>query len=211
MKKITLSALTLAAVLSAGFISCSKKEAAPAAATPAEAPAKAVEEKAAPAAEEKVSQYVHKTSGIYISANDIEVGKIMTDQKVEDGFVIHGAQKPIEVAKTDIKIAGEKFTQRFKMSGSAVEKGGEPVSVISFPAKKGETITLYGISSSKTEARVAEIYDESKAVVASIPLPVYSGDDDAPAVGTYEVTADGTYSIGSKSSTIYIYYINVSK
>lgn len=148
----------------------------------------------------------------YISANDIDLGKITTDKKVEDGFVIHGAQKSIEVTKADIKINGEKFTQRFKMGGSMLVKNdGNPVSVISFPAKKGETITIYGISSSKTEARVAEIYDSSKAAVGSVALPVYSGDDNAPAIGTFKVPADGTYSVGSKNSTIYIYYISVTK
>ena len=145
----------------------------------------------------------------YLSANDVDMGKITSDRKEEDGFVIHGTQKAIEVTKADIKINGEKFTQRFKMGGSAVEKGGAPVSVISFPAKKGETVTVYGLSSSKTEARVAEIYDSSKAVIASLPMAVY--DETNPTIATFKVPADGTYSIGSKSSTIYIYYINVSK
>ncbi len=145
----------------------------------------------------------------YLSANDVEMGMVTTDKKEEDGFVIHGAQKSIEVTKADIKIEGEKFTQRFKMGGSRVEAGGAPVCVISFPAKKGETLTVYGLSSSKTAARVAEVYDSNKEVVASLPMAVYN--ESEPTVATFKIPADGTYSIGSKSSTIYIYYLNLSK
>ena len=146
----------------------------------------------------------------YISANDIDLGKITSDRKEEDGFIIHGAQKAIEVTKDDVKIKGEKFTQRFKMGGSALEKGGEPVCYISFPAKKGETVTIYGLSSSKTEARVAEIYNTAdKSVVKALPMGVY--DKENASVVSFKIPADGRYAVGSKHSTIYIYNINVSK
>ena len=145
----------------------------------------------------------------YLSANDVDLGKITTDRKEEDGFVIHGAQKAIEVTKDDVKVNGETFTQRFKMAGAALVKGGDPVCLISFPASKGETITVYGLSSSKTEARVINVYDSNKEVIKTLPMGVY--DKENVTVATFKVPANGTYSLGSKSSTIYIYYINVSK
>lgn len=146
----------------------------------------------------------------YINANDLSVGEIKADAPQEDGFVIHGlASKSVKIEKNATKFAGEKFTQRIKMGGSRLEGETEPKLTISFPAKKGETISVYGKSSSKKDDRVAEIYDAEKNVVAS--LPMYADGTPKTAAQTFVAPADGTYSVGSKGSTIYIYKIEITK
>ena len=145
----------------------------------------------------------------YLSANDVPVGEIKADAPQEDGFVIHGKEKKtIKVQKNSTKFAGEKFTQRLSLGGSRIEEGGAPELVISFPAQKGETLSVYGKSSSKKDDRVAEVYDASGNVVASLPMVFDGGKTE---IQTFKIPADGTYSVGSKTGTIYIYKIEVSK
>ena len=146
----------------------------------------------------------------YLSANDLSVGEITNDASQEDGFIIHGSQKKIKVVKNSTKAGEEKFTQRMELGGSRIDAGGTPVSYISFPVQKGETLTVWGKSSSKKDDRVAEIYDADKNVIGSIPMKA-DGGLPKDYVASWKIPVSGEISLGSKGSTIYIYKIEVTK
>lgn len=146
----------------------------------------------------------------YLSANDVVIGKIDRASPQEDGFVIcASANRSLEVATANVSVGGEQFTQRFDMGEARLSAGGAPVLVISFPAQKGEAITVYGLSSSRSEPRVAEIFDEAGNTVGELKLAAYN--ESSPTVATFKAPATGRYSIGSKKNSIYIYQIRVSK
>lgn len=144
----------------------------------------------------------------YISANDLTKGTIIdNDMACEDGFVIHGDPEKfvlIDGGET-VSYGEDTFTQRINLKGSGKAAG---VRSVSFPAKKGEKITVYTHSSSKTEARTLVIANEAGEQVAAIPGNVYT---DAVSVETITAPADGTYYAFSKKSGMYIYQIIIAK
>lgn len=146
----------------------------------------------------------------YICANDVELGAIDSSVAQEDGFFLNGVpEKALEVTKSDTVVIGEDtITQRFKF-GSKPKDGGWQAPSVSFPAKAGETVTVWGLSSNKAEARVILIKDESGKIVAELPVNAY--DVANCEAQTFKPSKDGTYYAVSKSSTVYIYQIKVSK
>lgn len=140
----------------------------------------------------------------YVNANDLKPGTFTDVQALEDGFSLIGtADKPVEVGKADnVVYKDETFTQRIKLGGS----GKVDARCVGFSAKSGQTVTVLGHSSSKTDTRVVIIADESGKPVGTVDVTPYSG---APALGTVKIKADGKYFAYSKSSGIYIYEITV--
>jgi len=145
----------------------------------------------------------------YISANDLTKGTMIeADLECEDGFVIHGdAEKfvVIDAPGNPVSHGEDIFTLRINLKGSG--KVGSPRTV-SFPAKKGEKVTVYTHSSSKTEARTLVIANEAGEQVAAIAGNIAT---DPVSVETITIPADGTYYAFSKKSGMYIYQITVSK
>ncbi|MCR5725315.1 MAG: hypothetical protein K6G80_09550 [Treponema sp.] len=140
----------------------------------------------------------------YICANDIEKQTFTSEAAQEDGFVLRGTdEKVLECQPCDTVTVGEDtFTQRFKF-------GSSKLTGIRFEAKAGEKVTVWGLSSSKTEARVAVFYNADKKSVGEIPVNAY--DVTKASVETFTVPADGTYLLASKKNTIYIYQVKITK
>lgn len=144
----------------------------------------------------------------YISANDVEKGVIDSSVAQEDGFFLNGVpEKALEVNGASVTVGEDTFTQRFKF-GSKPKDGDWKAPSVSFPAKKGETVTVWGQSSSKTDARVVQIKDESGKVVKELPV---NSSSDPCEPQSFKVEADGTFYAVSKSGTVYIYQIKVGK
>jgi hypothetical protein len=144
----------------------------------------------------------------YINANDLEKGEITAAKTAEDNFVLTGtADKNITVdgCPTHTADDGEAFTQRIKLNGS----GAADFRSVSFPAKTGEKVTVYGNSGSKTDARVLVVMGAAGAVTELAMDPDPTGAK--PTIATFTAPADGTYTIFSKKSGVNIYQIKVGK
>ncbi len=142
----------------------------------------------------------------YINANDLTLGDITEDRAEEDGFVIHAsAERFVVIDKADgQKYGDEVFTQRINLKGKAVGA----YRTVSFPAKAGEKITVYCLSSSKTDARVVVVKNSAgetlKEITAAAANPTVS-------VGEVVVSADGEYTVCGTNGGVYIYQITVGK
>lgn len=140
-----------------------------------------------------------------LSANDLEPQSI-TEVKDFDGFKIYGtAEKPIEIQEMDERTAsdGEIFNNRIKLNGT----GKTNMYCIGFTAKKGQKVTVYLSSSSKTDERVLNLYTpDSKNALASIAAEPATADMTA-GMGTFTIPYDGEFLIGSANKGIYIYAI----
>ncbi len=142
----------------------------------------------------------------YINANDLAPANIVEDQAEEDGFVIHGtAEKFVVIDSSEPAKAGDDvFTQRINLKGS----GKPDVRSVTFPAKKGETITVFAASSSKTDSRTINIANEAGEVVAEMSEKPYV---EGVTVESFKAPADGTYAVYSAKNGMYIYQITVTK
>lgn len=146
----------------------------------------------------------------YFSAEDMEKGTITEDKAVEDGFVLHAtSEKYMNIAKKPMHKAsnGEEFSMALQLQGS----GKPEYRSVSFPAKAGETITVWGNSTSKTDMRAIVIAGPDGKVIKELPMDI-DGEAGTPASdGSVKAPVDGTYTIYSKKSGINIYKINVGK
>ncbi len=140
----------------------------------------------------------------YICANDVEKQVFTTEVAQEDGFSLRGTdEKVLECQACDPVTVGEDtFTQRFKY-------GSSKLTGIKFSAKAGEKVTVWGLSSGKTEARVAVFYNEAKKSAGEVPVNAY--DPTKCSVETWTVPADGTYLLAAKKNTIYVYQVKIEK
>ncbi len=144
----------------------------------------------------------------YINANDLEKGEIVAESKQEDGFVILGtADKNVTVDTCPTHTAddGEVFTQRIKLNGG----GAADFRNISFPVKAGETVTVYGNSGSKTDARVLIVMGAAGEVTELSMDPDPTGAK--PTIATFKAAADDTYTVYSKKSGLNVYQIKITK
>ena len=140
-----------------------------------------------------------------ISANDLDTAKYTSPVAI-DGFTINGSEsKAIEIQEMDERTApdGEIFNIRIKLNGA----GKKDQNSITFEAKKGETVTVYLNSSSKTDERVLNLFTPTDATpIQTMPAPPATADMTA-GMGTFTIEKDGVYTIGSAKSGIYIYAI----
>ena len=141
----------------------------------------------------------------YISVNDLEAEKV-TETKDFDGVVLIATpdkHMTIEMLDDGREAEdGEVFNGRIKLEGS----GKISQRAISFQGKKGEVLTVYLNSSSKTEARTLVIADSTGAQIGALTAPV---DGSRVGIQSFEIPSDGTYYIWSKKSGINIYMLIV--
>jgi len=146
----------------------------------------------------------------YICANDLEPGEVTEVKNEEDGFVLNAtAEKNITVEKKPLHKTkdGEDFTVAIKLNGS----GKKDFRSISFPAKAGETVTVWGNSGSKTEVRPLLVVNEAGEIIKELPMDVDGQAGTIASEGSFKVPADGVYTVYSKKSGINIYQIKVTK
>ncbi|MGI5058834.1 hypothetical protein [Treponema pectinovorum] len=146
----------------------------------------------------------------YFSAEDMEKGTITAETKCEDGFVLHAneekymniAKKPMHKAKN-----GDEFNMALQLQGA----GKPDYRCVSFPAKAGETITVWGNSTSKTEMRQLVVVGPDGKIIKELPMDVDAEAGTIASESSVKAPADGTYILYSKKSGINIYKISVSK
>ena len=147
----------------------------------------------------------------YFSAEDQEKGTITEDKAVEDGFVLHATtEKYMNITKKPLHKAanGEEFNMALQLQGS----GNATSRSVSFPAKAGETITVWGNSTSKTDMRSIVVIGPDGKSVAELSMDKdVNGEGGLASEGSVKVSVDGTYTVFSKKSGINIYKINVGK
>ena len=146
----------------------------------------------------------------YFSAEDLEKGTITADTAVEDGFVLHAnEEKYMNIAKKPMHKApnGDEFNMALQLQGA----GKLEYRSVSFPAKAGEIITVWGNSTSKTDMRPLVVVGPDGKTVKELPMDI-DGEAGTPASdGSVKAPVDGTYTVYSKKSGINIYKINVGK
>lgn len=144
----------------------------------------------------------------YFSAEDQESITITEDLELEDGFVLHAtAEKWMNFSKKPVHKteSGEEFNKALQLQGS----GNLKVRSVSFPAKAGETITIYGNSTSKTDVRAIVVCGPDGKPFAELPMDIDGQAGTIASEGKVVAPADGTYTIYSKKSGINVYYIGV--
>lgn len=140
----------------------------------------------------------------YVSANDLDLGVLTEDKALEDGFTIKATtEKSVEITKQGSdqpnKVGDEVFTQRIKFgSGNATCRN------VSFSAKAGEKVTVYGKSSSNSDSRVIAICKDDGTEVGTVSVAPAGSDISS---GTVSIPEAGNYYVTSKKNTIYIYEI----
>lgn len=139
----------------------------------------------------------------YISVNDLDAEKLTNTKEIDGITFIASSDKHMTIEMLDDgreASDGEIFNGRIKLEGS----GKVSSRAISFPAVKGETLTIYLNSSSKTEARTLVLSDPSGNQIAAFTAP-----EDGTGVGivTFTIPQDGVYYLFSKKSGINIYSI----
>lgn len=144
---------------------------------------------------------------VFFSANDLE--PITLSEKTNyDGFTINATtDKPIAIQEMDEREAedGEIFNNRIKLGGS----GNKDKLSITFKLKKGDKVTVYLNSTSKTDERVLNVMSSSSNdVLFSLPAPPATSLMEA-GIASFSANEDGTYTICSAKSGIYIYAIKI--
>ena len=139
----------------------------------------------------------------FISVNDLEPEKVVETKEYEGVVFIATPDKHMTIESLDDGREaedGEVFNGRIKLEGS----GKVSQRAISFKASKGEILTVWSNSSSKTEARTIVIADASGNQVGAITAPQYGS---GIGISEFEIPQDGIYYLWSKKSGINIYSI----
>ena len=139
----------------------------------------------------------------FISVNDLEPEKVVETKEYEGVVFIATPDKHMTIESLDDGREaedGEVFNGRIKLEGS----GKVSQRAISFKASKGEILTVWSNSSSKTEARTIVIADASGNQVGAITAPQ---DGSGIGISEFEIPQDGIYYLWSKKSGINIYSI----
>lgn len=138
-------------------------------------------------------------------ANDLEPAQLVSTLEI-DGFKILGtSSKPIDIQEMDERTApdGEIFNIRIKLNGT----GKKDLLAVGFTAKKGQKVTIYLNSSSKTDERVLNLYTPNDVTpILTLPAPPATSDMTV-GMGTLTIPYDGEFLVGSAKSGIYIYGI----
>lgn len=208
-KSVLVISAVASAVLMMAFASCNKKSEAAASAPAPAAEAKPAE--AAAPAPAKAAELKPLSDARYVSANDIDKGVVSTSLEQPDGFVLVATEeKAMEVqsiADVPKTVGSDVFTQRISTKGS----GKVDYRNISFPAKAGETIRCYALSSSKTDSRPLHVVNvESGEEIGTITMLPDTGSNPVT-VEDVAVTKDGKYCVYATSGTGYIYQVIVGK
>lgn len=141
-----------------------------------------------------------------LNANDMTAGPITAPTPFDTFTVLAKADKSVVVEAMDksrTAADGEVFNARIKLGGA----GGAEFRAIQFTVAAKAEVTVYTNSSSKTDARILKVADETGAVVAELSAPA----DDEATSGTVKAVLPqaGTYRIFSGSGGINLYQITV--
>ena len=141
------------------------------------------------------------------SANDLRPSDKITDSFVVNGFTVGAIlEKEVRVMKIDVgtKTApdGTVFTQYLDLRGGPIAQGR----TISFSANAGDTVIIYGHSSSRKDARQILVRDSEKETVGTIGV---NNQESAISIGEVRIPANGTYTICSAGAGVYIYAVIV--
>ena len=148
------------------------------------------------------------SSKAYLSVNDLDPQKLSSTKTFDDVSICATSEKGVSIDLIDVARTakdGEIFNSRIKLGGT----GSTAYRSLKFTAKKGEKLTIYLNSSSKTDARTLAIAKQDGTEVATIVADPDTGT--VAGMGTYVFIEDGVYYVYSKNSGIYIYEIVVEK
>lgn len=144
---------------------------------------------------------------VFFSANDLEIATL-SEKTDYDGFVINATEaKSVAIQEMDEREAddGEIFNNRIKLGGS----GDKEKLSITFPLKKGDKVTVYLNSSSKTDERVLNVLSSSSTKPVFTLPAIAATKDGKVGMVTFTSPEDGSYTLCSAKSGIYIYAIKV--
>lgn len=137
-------------------------------------------------------------------ANDLNPSDSVTEKIELNGFTVTASkEKEVRVtAKKKTAPDGTSFTRLLDLHG----KPSAGARTITFSAKAGETVVVYGNSASKTDKRNALVQTDKKKTIKSIQLNPQAGD---VSMGEVKIPEDGTYWVCADNGGIYIYAIIV--
>lgn len=139
----------------------------------------------------------------FLSVNDLEPAKIVDRVEFDGVFLVGAEGKHVTVEEADAKEApdGEVFNLRIKLEGSGSAKHRH----VELAAKKGETLTVYLISSGEDVRSLLIVNKDTGAEAGVLDAP---SKNDAIGIAKFEIPADGTYLLYSKKSGINLYLIS---
>lgn len=139
-----------------------------------------------------------------MKADDFEQNESIIEKVEANGFALIASKENDMRVKSSKKVApdGASFLQRIETRGKM--KGG--TRMITFTAKKGEKITVYGNSGSKTDTRDILIQTAKGKTIKSFTGKIYTAEI---SIGEVEAPEDGEYRVCSQSGNVYIYGITV--
>lgn len=141
----------------------------------------------------------------YLNANDLTPCKLTSTFTTDGVAILATAEKAVDIEALEIvreSEDGEVFNGRIKLNGT----GSTSYRAIKFNAKKGETLTVYANSSSKTEARTLTLANESGPISS---LVAKEDVDNKASIAKVKINTTGTYYLYSKNKGINIYTLIV--
>ena len=148
----------------------------------------------------------------FINANDLALGTVDSPRKEEDGFVLNAtkAEKQFLVVEDKsadpVTVDGEKITNRINFKGG----GAADYRSISFPAKAGETVTIYGLSAKKDAERPVKVINAEGVEIKEFAAAKDDHSKPVPPM-TFKAPATSTYTVFSQGGGWYLYKIVVAK
>lgn len=142
------------------------------------------------------------SAGSFISANDLKPAKLTARTEFEDDIAILATnEKGVTIENlSESRTAPDEevFNARIKLGGS----GNSSYRAIAFEAEKGDRLTIYLNSSSKTDARNLVLARADGTPVTTFIAPA---DDGKAGMVSTRIASDGDYLVYSAASGINIY------
>ncbi|MDE5798540.1 MAG: hypothetical protein K2H73_05915 [Treponemataceae bacterium] len=138
-------------------------------------------------------------------ADDLNPSDSVTEKIELNGFTINASkEKEVRImAKKKTAPDGTRFTRLVDLRGAPASEAR----TITFSAKAGETVVVYGNSGSKEDKRTALVQNaDTKTTITSISLNPQAG---KVSMGEVKIPEDGNYQVCSEKGGIYIYGIIV--
>ncbi|MBQ7158266.1 MAG: hypothetical protein IJS09_02415 [Treponema sp.] len=137
-------------------------------------------------------------------ANDLETSESVTEAIALNGFTVNASKDKDVRVKNTSKVApdGKSFKKCLDLRG----KQSNGARTIKFSAKKGETVTVYGNSGSKTDDRTILVQTAKKKTILKVPVKIYTGEI---SMGEVKIPEDGDYQVCSEDKGVYVYGIIV--
>ena len=139
-----------------------------------------------------------------LNTSELEASEAVTEAISHNGFTINASKEKDIRIKNVNKVApdGKSFSKCIDLRG----KQSNGARTIKFSAKKGETVTVYGNSGSKTDDRKILVQTAKKKTIKSIPVKIYTGEI---SMGEVTIPEDGDYQVCSEDKGVYVYGIIV--